>query len=624
MGFWDKLFRKTKIKSQENMIQQELISDDNTLMDSSCKLTAPSRGIVNIYKVEDNDITFWNLKKRYIAFDVETTGLSPKEDRIIEVGAVLFEYGEIVDTYSTLVNPNVKIPSEATAVNHITNDMVKKAPSEDNVYLDLIEFLGDALNSQTIICAHNAKFDMNFLSETLMRLGYNGSISYIDTLSLARKAEKGLHNYKQDTIANYFGIYNQQAHRAVFDAETCGKILWKLLQKKDENQLQEKLVSDKIELSPEEMEVCAFIQDSIIKKGGDTEWLGFIKNSNNYVSVNYLYNILKFKFARKGKYLIVKKDVLKGTNFIYEHCTVSEGGGDYVRLYFNTPFELEELIDYFFDIYQSCRKSAMDYVGYNAYHKDRAEESKSMMIMLSTEDVRRLLIDAETRRLEKLDIKGTPKSDVLIKREDIIINPIHNRVPLGEIRNLNNWSKGFEEGYQFWEKGDTLRKAGDLESAIRLFDEARYKGYCAPVLFESYAMAYRKLKDYHNEIDILDEGIEREKNQIVNLGRLVARRDKAIQLLYKQQEQEKKIYEKKNKSCRTVEGNKGADVVARKSIGRPILQLSDKMIIIEKYETIAEAVRRTGISSKSIRDAAKGIQKHAGGFIWKYADEDEK
>ena len=101
-------------------------------------------------------------------------------------------------------------------------------------------------------------------------------------------------------------------------------------------------------------------------------------------------------------------------------------------------------------------------------------------------------------------------SNVEIKiTKQIDTHPVNNRVPLSQIRNKNNWEKGFDDGFTYWEQGDAERKTGNMEEAIRLFDKARYNGYFAPVLYNSYAMAYRKLKDLDNEIDILTEGIER-------------------------------------------------------------------------------------------------------------------
>lgn len=191
-----------------------------------------NKGVVTTRPVVINNYTIEKLKTRYIAFDTETTGLNPSRDRIIELGAVLFENGKCVKRFQSLVNPGVFIPARVTAVNNITNSMIKNAPTEEIVYSELAEFLKDAYNEQTIICAHNARFDMSFLSETLMRLGYNANINYIDTLTFAKQKIKGLYNYKQDTVAHYFDIVNEQAHRAASDAERCGKILWNLIEEK--------------------------------------------------------------------------------------------------------------------------------------------------------------------------------------------------------------------------------------------------------------------------------------------------------------------------------------------------------------------------------------------------------
>ena len=98
--------------------------------------------------------------------------------------------------------------------------------------------------------------------------------------------------------------------------------------------------------------------------------------------------------------------------------------------------------------------------------------------------------------------------------EDVEIHPIHNRCPWRNIKNLYNESAGFRDGYHFWEAGEKLRLQGDIEEAILLFDKARENGYDAPVLYESYEKAYRKIKDYENEIAILMERYER--NQAIH------------------------------------------------------------------------------------------------------------
>lgn len=626
MGIFDKLFKKKVIESQQTIpVKQD--KQEKNAVNLAMQKAEPTvkeqlrRGYVGTYKKQVDYTIVKDLKDRYIAFDVETTGLSPMNDKIIEVAAVLFENGEIIKRYSTLVNPEVFIPYSATAINHITNEMLKDAPKESIVYAELVDFLGDALKQQTTICAHNASFDMNFLSETLMRLGYDGKISYVDTLSLSRSLIKGLHNYKQDTVAMYFDLVNNQSHRAVADAEICGKILWNLLQIEEKEEEKRLRNLEKSRPCDEEMEICAYIQNCIMKNGGDSKWLGFYKNSSNYVDVSYLYSILKFKCAKKGKYIIVEKSSVGKLNCNIEPCTMSEGGSDYVRVYFNSPFELEPLESYLFNIYAKCRKSALDYFKYNKRYEAEHKNSPAMLNHLSNMDVVTLLESAEKRK-----ITGKVISEIIensndksrISRVDIIIQPIHNRVPLTAIRNKNNWEKGYGEGYPFWEKGDNLRKEGNVEDAIKLFDQARYNGYDAPVLYDSYAMAYHKLKDYANEIDILDEGIVRERKNGINVSRLEARRDKAIQLLYKQQEAKKKKLEKEQIKNENI---KNISETSTKTTGRAILQLTDDMTLIKRYDTIAQAARETGVNSKSIRDAAKGVQKHAGGYVWKYADE---
>ena len=627
--FFDKLFKKKIIKPQQDIIQGKIeytkqMESEIKHKTEQLKMVQHKRGLVSTYKLQVNDDEIKNLKNRYIAFDVETTGLSPINDKIIEVGAVLFENGEIIKRYSSLVNSEVVIPASATAVNNITNEMIQDAPKEDVVYAELVEFLDDVLKEQTVICAHNATFDMKFLSETLMRLGYYGKIHYVDTLSLSRNLIKGLHNYKQDTVATYFELVNFQSHRAVSDAEICGRILWNLLQIKEKVQEKKIKVFEKNKPSDEEMEVCAYIQNCIEKKGGDSKWLGFYKNSSNYVDISYLYSVLKFKCAKKGKYIIVEKEVIGKINLNIEPCTMSEGGTSYIRVYFNSPFELEPLADYFYKLYIHCRKSALDYFKYHKCYEVEYKNSPAMLNQLSDTDVGIILESAKKRKKEsdnphinESTISSSRESQIAIK--DIIINPIHDRVPLSDILNKNNFDKGFIDGYSLWKQGDNLRKEGELESAIKLFDLARYNGYDAPVLYTSYAMAFRKLKDYENEIDILNEGIERIRNNSTKVSQFEVRRDKAIQLLHKQKEAEKrKLENEKLKNEKSIVFNNSPV----RSNGRAILQLTDEMVLIKRYDTVSQAVRETGVNSKSIRDAAKGVQKHAGGYIWKYADEE--
>ncbi|MED4128502.1 GIY-YIG nuclease family protein [Shouchella miscanthi] len=142
------------------------------------------------------------------------------------------------------------------------------------------------------------------------------------------------------------------------------------------------------------------------------------------------------------------------------------------------------------------------------------------------------LIDVWKFLIEKF---GEVEQDLL---KEVIVNPIHNRVPLKEIKNLHDWTKGYDEGISYWEQGERKRKGGNLEQAIILFDRARYNGYNAPVLYKSYAMTYRKLKDYDNEIAIISEGISRFRSEKITVNEqhiieLTVRGEKALALKHK-------------------------------------------------------------------------------------------
>lgn len=169
------------------------------------------------------------MKKTFYAFDVETTGLNPNSDRIIEIGCVKFENLVPVKEFKTLVNANKFIPHHVTEVNNITNLMLLTAPREKKVYQFLCEFIRDVLDGKSIIVAHNARFDMSFLANTLERLNYSGTLNYLDTLEISKNLLKGLPNYKQITVASYLNIPITNAHRASDDALVCGKILAKLI-----------------------------------------------------------------------------------------------------------------------------------------------------------------------------------------------------------------------------------------------------------------------------------------------------------------------------------------------------------------------------------------------------------
>lgn len=169
------------------------------------------------------------LNHEFIAIDVETTGLNPADDYITEISLIHYKENKIVREYNSLIHISISVPPAIEELTGITNEMLRDAKKESEVYKEVVEFLKEALDEKIYLVAHNATFDLSFLSYSLKRYGYIGSINYVDTLNIAHLLVPGLFNYQLNTIATYFNIVNPQAHRARYDAITCGDILIKLL-----------------------------------------------------------------------------------------------------------------------------------------------------------------------------------------------------------------------------------------------------------------------------------------------------------------------------------------------------------------------------------------------------------
>ncbi len=357
-------------------------------------------GNVSAKQIHINQKTVEMLHKSYIAFDVETTGLNADTDKIIELGAVRFEYGKPVAEFSTLVNSGISVPSAATKVNHITNQMLSMAPTESVFYPQLLEFLGMASSGKIILCAHNASFDFKFLVNTLRRLGYDGDYVYVDTLNLSRKYIKGLDNYKQGTVEAHFGLCNRTAHRAASDAKVCGEILGHILIELDQAMNEQRKTIEKNAPSDEELEICAYIQKIISANGqNDISWLRYKKNSSNYIDISCLYTMLKFKVAKKGKYIIVEKEAIKGLDLVGESCTDSEGGDEYTRIFFGDPNELYVLSEYILNSYKACHKSLQSYLCNGERARRTALECIEMLTVIEEDRIEELIQAGEERAL---------------------------------------------------------------------------------------------------------------------------------------------------------------------------------------------------------------------------------
>lgn len=150
----------------------------------------------------------------YVVFDLETTGVSPYNDEVIEISAVKARKGKVVEEFSQLVNPKRTIPFAASRVNNITDDMVSDAPFFDEVLRNFLEFVGE-----DVLVGHNIQsFDMKFIYRDCERYFHQLITNdYVDTLILAKRCFPEWRHRKLGDLADYYGISTQGAHRALAD-----------------------------------------------------------------------------------------------------------------------------------------------------------------------------------------------------------------------------------------------------------------------------------------------------------------------------------------------------------------------------------------------------------------------
>lgn len=164
---------------------------------------------------------------RFIAFDLETTGTVPGVDQIVEIGAVRFVNGQVDSIFATLINPLRSIPPGASAVNGISDEMVKGKPTIETVLPSFAEFCGE-----DILVAHNAPFDAQFLTADIKKHETSSPKGVIlDTLPIARKVFPGLPNYKLGTLIQHLKIPSAGFHRAEEDSTYCGNLFLELVKR---------------------------------------------------------------------------------------------------------------------------------------------------------------------------------------------------------------------------------------------------------------------------------------------------------------------------------------------------------------------------------------------------------
>ena len=166
-----------------------------------------------------------DFKGEFVVFDLETTGFSALVDRVIEIGAVKIKNNEIVDRFSTFVNPQIPISFRIENLTGINDQMVMNSGTIEQILPDFIEFCKGC-----VMVAHNAEFDMSFIINNAEKMGIEFAPTYIDTVLLSQFLIPALHNYKLDTLTKHLNVVLDNHHRAVDDAEATAHIFLKLVQ----------------------------------------------------------------------------------------------------------------------------------------------------------------------------------------------------------------------------------------------------------------------------------------------------------------------------------------------------------------------------------------------------------
>ena len=162
---------------------------------------------------------------QYTVVDIETTGLSEYKHKITEIAAVRIEGGKMVDSFQTLINPGVRIPSFITRLTGITDEMVRDAPPIHEVMPAFVKFLGN-----TIFVAHNASFDyrfLNYYAQQCCRTALGNK--RLCTRKLANRLLPELGNKRLSNLCEHFNITNIQAHRALADVHATVAVLNRFL-----------------------------------------------------------------------------------------------------------------------------------------------------------------------------------------------------------------------------------------------------------------------------------------------------------------------------------------------------------------------------------------------------------
>lgn len=211
------------------------------------------------------------MLKSYIAFDLETTGLNPLENEIIEIGALKVRNGKVIDRFMELIRPLSPISPLVSGLTGITDEMVANARPRSKVIPDFLRFCED-----DVLIGHNVSFDYSFMKCSAAQDGLPFEKMGIDTLKIAKKVHRDLSSKSLGSLCDHYHIENKAAHRAYHDALATAKLYQTLahyFEDNDPDLFRPSPLTYKIRKpQPATQKQLAFLNELCRKKHADKNW----------------------------------------------------------------------------------------------------------------------------------------------------------------------------------------------------------------------------------------------------------------------------------------------------------------------------------------------------------------
>lgn len=251
-------------------------------------------------------------QQQYAIVDLETTGGQAARNRIIEIGIVLHDGQQVLDRYSSLINPECYVPYGITQLTGITQQMVQDAPKFYEIARKIVEMTEGA-----IFVAHNVRFDYSFLREEFKRLGYTYSRKSLCTVRLARKAFPGQPSYSLGKLIEFMGLEVDKRHRALDDALATAELLRRILAKEENGQEADRMVN-------------LGLRESLLPKNFSLEKIHALPDA---CGVYYLHN-------EKGEAVYVGKSINIQKRIAEHFADKTEKAGKLQRMVHDVSYEL--------------------------------------------------------------------------------------------------------------------------------------------------------------------------------------------------------------------------------------------------------------------------------------------